>query len=45
MKKKLKNASIFIILLISAIMIVGSTYYKREYPLQDFDQILFYLFF
>ena len=43
MKKKLKNASIFIILLISAIMIVGSTYYKREYPLQDFDQILFYL--
>ena len=43
MKKKLKNVVIFLILLLSAITIVGSIYYSKEYPKQDFDVILFLL--
>lgn len=42
MKKKIKNVTIFIILLIASIMIIGSIYYAKEYPKQDFDQILYY---
>lgn len=43
MKKRIKNAVIFIILLIASVVIVGSAYYYIEYPNQDFDQIIFYL--
>ena len=43
MKKKLKNVVIFLILLLSAVTIVGSIYYSKEYPKQDFDVILFLL--
>lgn len=43
MKQKFKKIAIFILLVLCAIMFVSSTYYKREYSLQEFDQILFYL--
>lgn len=43
MKKKIKNIAVFIILLIASIMIVGSIYYHKEYPTQEFDQIVYYL--
>ena len=43
MKNKLKNVAMFIILMLCAIMFVGSTYYKKEYSLQEFDQIIFYM--
>lgn len=43
MKKKIKNVVMFLILLIASIMIIGSIYYHREYPKQDFDQILYYI--
>ena len=43
MKKTLKNLGIFLIIVICSGMIVGSIYYKKNYPLQEFDQILFYL--
>ena len=42
MKEKVKNLIIFIILLICSIFIVGSTYYRINYPTQEFDEILFY---
>lgn len=44
MKKKIKNVTVFIVILILAIIIVGSIYYYKEYPKQDFDLILFTLF-
>ena len=43
MKKKIKNVAIFIALLLASIMIIGSIYYAKEYPKQEFDQILYYL--
>ncbi len=43
MKKKIKNLIVFIFLLLSSIMIIGSIYYHKEYPKQDFDQLLFYI--
>lgn len=42
MKKKIKNLLIFFVLLISSTMIIGSIYYYKEYPGQDFDQIVYY---
>lgn len=43
MKKKIKNVAIFIALLLASIMIIGSIYYAKEYPRQEFDQILYYV--
>jgi len=43
MKKKIKKVIMFLTLLLASIMIIGSIYYHREYPKQDFDQILYYL--
>lgn len=43
MKKKIKNIFVFIVLLISSIMIIGAIYYHREYPNQEFDQIIYYV--
>lgn len=43
MKNKLKNIAIFLILLLLSITIVGSIYYNKHYPKQDFDAILFYI--
>lgn len=42
MKKKIKDFIICMILLLSATMIIGSIYYYKEYPNQDFDQIIYY---
>ena len=41
MKNKLKNVAIFLILFICSIIIIGSIYYIKEYPKQDFEVILF----
>ncbi len=43
MKTKIKNLIVFIFILLSSIMIIGSIYYHKEYPKQDFDQLLFYI--
>ncbi len=43
MKKKIRNVIMFFILLISSICIIGSLYYRINYPNQEFDQILYYL--
>ena len=42
MKEKIKNIIIFLVMLICSIMIIGSTYYRINYPTQEFDEILFY---
>lgn len=44
MKKKIKNSLLVIVLILEAIIIVGSIYYKKSYTKQDFDLILYYLF-
>ena len=44
MKKIIKNIITFLVLLICSIMFVGSYYYKTNYPAQEFDEILFYMF-
>ena len=44
MKKKIKELLVFILILIAAIMIAGSVYYKTNYPTQDFEQVVFYIF-
>ena len=43
MKNKIKNVAIFLMLLLLSITIVGSIYYNKHYPKQDFDAILFYI--
>ena len=43
MKKKIKNVAIFIVFVVASIMIIGSIYYAKEYPTQEFDQILYYV--
>ena len=42
MEKKIKNVFIFLILLLATVMIVGSIYYAKYYPEQEFDQIIYY---
>ena len=42
MKKKIKNVLTFLILLLASVIIIGSIYYAKEYPEQDFDQVLYY---
>ena len=44
MKRKIKNVIVFIVLFISSILIVGSSYYTKAYPEQDFDVILYSAF-
>lgn len=44
MKQKIKNILSFIIILIAIIATIGSIYYHKLYPSQDFDEIVFYLF-
>jgi len=44
MKKKAKELIIFLSILLSIIMIVGGIYYRKNYPDQDFEQLLFYMF-
>ena len=41
MKNKIKNAMILILLLLCSITIIGSMYYYKNYPKQDFDVIIF----
>ena len=43
MKNKIKNVIIFILILLMAIIIVGSIYYNKTYPKQDFDVVMFTL--
>ena len=42
MEKKIKNVLTFLILLLASVIIIGSIYYAKEYPEQDFDQVLYY---
>ena len=44
MKKKINTIIIFLVLVLSSIMIVGALYYTKNYPKQEFDQILYYFF-
>ena len=44
MKNKIKNVIMFTILMICSIIIVGSIYYYKSYPKQDFDAILYIIF-
>ena len=41
MKEKIKKLLIFIVLLIFAVMLVGSVYYTKTYTKQDFDVLLY----
>lgn len=43
MKIKIKNIIVFLLLLISSIAIIGSIYYIKEFPRQDFDIIIYTL--
>ena len=43
MKSKFKNVIVFLMLLISSIAIIGSIYYIKEFPRQDFDVVLYTL--
>lgn len=44
MKKKIKDLAIFLLILIATIMIIAGIYYKKNYPDQNFEQIIFYMF-
>ena len=41
MKNRIKKVLIFIVLFISSILIVGTIYYKNNFPNQDFETILY----
>lgn len=44
MKKKIKEITILITIAIAVIMVVGANYYRINYPDQDFEQLVFYMF-
>ena len=43
MKKIIRNVAIILLIILTAIIIVGSLYYNRTYTKQDFDLILYYV--